>query len=126
VEVCRFYRHLGFEVRHIMREFSERTVRPVSEHFYSKDPEDAAFYMSRHEKNEAVVDDNVASDVEKTDATPVYNRKHEYYRPANDDDKAMDKKLNFKLDFIVIVICAINFVVCYESLELLTSILINM
>jgi hypothetical protein len=95
-----------------MRESSEKTVRPVSEHFYNKNPEDVAFYMSRHEKNEAVVDENVGSDVEKTDEAPVYDRKPKFYSPSNDEERAMDKKLNFKLDFIVIVICAINFVVC--------------
>jgi uroporphyrinogen-III synthase len=98
-----------------MRDSSEKTVRPVSEHFYNKDPEDAAFYMSRHEKQETVIDENLGSDVEKTDVAPVYDRKPKHYEPANDEEKAMDKKLNFKLDFIVIVICAINFVVSIDN-----------
>jgi hypothetical protein len=97
-----------------MRHSSERTVRPVSEHYYNKNPEDAAFhYMSRHEKNEATVGEHVGSDGEKSsDVVVPYDRKPKYYQPANDAEKAMDKKVNFKLDFIVIVICAINFVVC--------------
>jgi hypothetical protein len=99
-----------------MGKSSERTVRPVSEHFYTKSPEDAVFYMTKHEKGEAVVDENVGSDGDKVSDTPaVYDRKPKYYQPANDAEKLMDKKLNFKLDFIVIVICAVNFVVSKEK-----------
>lgn len=95
-----------------MRDSSEKTVRPVSEHYYTKGPEDAAFYMTKYEKSRTVVDEHVGSDAEKvSDAPVVYDRKPKYYEPANEAEKAMDKKLNFKLDFIVIVICAINFVV---------------
>jgi hypothetical protein len=112
-EHCRCYWHHCLKTGYIMRDFSEKTVRPVSEHFYDKNPEDVIFYMSRHEKDEAIVDENISSGVEKTDATPVYDSKPKFYQPCNDEEKAIDKKLNFKLDFIVIVICAINFVVCY-------------
>jgi hypothetical protein len=126
VGLCRFYQRLYVEVGHIMRDFSHKTVRPVSEHFHTKCPEDVAFYMSSHENTKAVVDKDFGSYVEQTDVGPVYDRKHEYYRPANDDERAMDKKLNFKLDFIVIVICAINFVVCDGNILTRLNMLTNM
>jgi hypothetical protein len=92
-----------------MRKSSEPTIRPVSELYYSKSPEDALFNMSQLDKGRAFVDERAASDVEKT-KPELAVRKARGYEPSTKEEKALDKSLNFKLDTIVVVICAVNFV----------------
>lgn len=53
--------------------------------------------------------DTTWSDVERTKAgTGV--KKARGYEATTDEERALDKSLNFKLDTIVVAICAINFV----------------
>lgn len=88
---------------------SEPTIRPASEIYYSKHPEDALFNMLPSDKDQAFVDERAASDVEKT-KPELSVRKARGYEPSSEEEKALDKSLNFKLDTIVVVICAVNFV----------------
>jgi len=34
------------------------------------------------------------------------------YEPSTDDEKALDKRVNLKLDFIVVLVLAIDFILC--------------
>jgi hypothetical protein len=92
-----------------MRKSFEPTIHPVSELYYSKSPEDALFHMSQTEKDRAFVDERDGSDIERT-RPQLTVRKARGYEPSTEEEKALDKSLNFKLDTIVVVICAVNFV----------------
>ena len=56
---------------------------------------------------------NASNDIEVTEveSTREVLTLARSYRPANDEEKALDKSLNLKLDCIVIATCAINFLV---------------
>jgi hypothetical protein len=43
---------------------------------------------------------------------PPRPRERQRYHPANDEEKMLDRKVNLKLDFIVIPLLAIGFLVC--------------
>lgn len=103
----------------MMGKSPEPTIRPVSELYYNKSPEDALFHIPSSSKDKAIwnersgscvaTSDGIESDVERT-RLKTAGKKARGYEPTTDEERALDKSLNFKLDTIVVLVCAINFV----------------
>lgn len=66
--------------------------------------------MVRTEKGPIFTDESAESDVERTISEEETIRITRGYEASTEEEKTLDKSLNFKLDTIVVLVCAINFV----------------
>jgi hypothetical protein len=48
------------------------------------------------------------------DSKKVVDVNIRHYLPVSDEEKALDRKVNLKCDFVILLVLAINFIVCIE------------
>lgn len=103
----------------IKRNLSTRTSLLIcSLHFYQPVLLNLIYKMTRSiefESGSNVVDEKQRAFVEELEE-PAHACRPRGYRPVTAEERALDKSLNLKLDCIVVVICAINFLVSKVSL----------